>query len=122
MEVVVLGECGGYDKMGCGGVEEEALDDANFGRLLGEINVYTSISMIRSGFYQISQPNEPSISAGLSRSMRRMRPVDRARTRTLLATAAATKSDDMENCSDTRSMLNIGSDASSCALLVLGGA
>lgn len=67
-------------------------------------------------------PYEPSMSAGLSRSMRRMRPVERASTRTLLATAAATKSEDMENCSETRSMLNIGSDASSCALLVLGGA
>ena len=67
-------------------------------------------------------PYEPSMSAGLSRSMRRMRPVERARTRTLLATAAATKSEDMENCSDTRSILNIGSDAPSCALLVLGGA
>src|SRR5690242_1585643 len=64
----------------------------------------------------------PSMSAGLSRSMRRIRPVERARTRTLLATAAATKSEEMENCSDTRSMLNMGSDASSCALLVLGGA
>lgn len=122
MKVVVLGECGSYDEVGCGGVEEEAPDDANFRRLLGEIDVYTSISIVRSGPYQNSQSNEPSISAGLSRSMRRMRPVERARTRTLLATAAATKSDDMENCSDTRSMLNIGSDASSCALLVLGGA
>lgn len=65
---------------------------------------------------------EPSMSAGLSRSIRRMRPVERANTRTLLATAAATKSEDMENCNDTRSMLNMGSDASSCALLVLGGA
>ena len=66
--------------------------------------------------------DEPSMSAGLSRSMRSIRPVERARTKTLFATAAATKSEDMENCSETRSMLNIGNDASSCALLVLGGA
>ena len=65
---------------------------------------------------------KPSMSAGLSKSIRRMRPVERASTRTLLATAAATKSEDMLNCKDTRSMLNMGSDASSCMLLVLGGA
>lgn len=66
--------------------------------------------------------DEPSMSAGLSRSIRRMRPVERASMRTLFATAAATKSEDMLNCRDTRSMLNMGSDASSCMLLVLGGA
>jgi hypothetical protein len=44
--------------------------------------------------------------------MRKMRPVESASIRTLFATAAATKSDDMLNCSDTRSILNIGSDAS----------
>jgi hypothetical protein len=66
--------------------------------------------------------DEPSMSAGLSRSIRRMRPVDRAKIRTLFATAAATKSEDMLNCRDTRSMLNMGSEASSCMLLVLGGA
>ena len=55
---------------------------------------------------------EPSISAGLSKSIRRMRPVERARMRTLLATSAATKSDDMANWSETLSMLNMGRDAS----------
>lgn len=62
------------------------------------------------------------MSAGLSRSMRSMRPVERAKMRTLLATAAATKSEEMLNCSDTRSMLNMGNEASSFMLLVLGGA
>jgi hypothetical protein len=65
---------------------------------------------------------EPSISAGLSKSMRKMRPVDRASTTTLFATAAATKSEETVNCKATRSMLNMGPDASSCMLLVLGGA
>src|SRR6266702_4460192 len=55
---------------------------------------------------------EPSISAGLSKSIRRMRPVERARMRTLLATSAATKSDGMANWSETLSMLNMGRDAS----------
>lgn len=62
------------------------------------------------------------MSAGLSRSIRRMRPVERANMRTLFATAAATKSDDMLNCRDTRSMLNMEREESSCMLLVLGGA
>lgn len=63
------------------------------------------------------------MSAGLSRSIRNMRPVDSASTSTLLATAAATKSDATENCSDTRSMLNMGSAASpSWKLLVPGAA
>jgi hypothetical protein len=67
--------------------------------------------------------HEPSMSAGLSRSIRKMRPVESARIRTLFATAAATKSDEMLNCRDTRSILNMGSDGSpSCMLLVLGGA
>ena len=58
-----------------------------------------------------SKLHVPSMSAGWSKSIRRMRPVERAIIRTLLATSAATKSEDMENCSDTRSMLNMGSDA-----------
>lgn len=62
------------------------------------------------------------MSAGLSRSIRRIRPVERAKISTLFATAAATKSEDMLNCRDTRSILNMGSEASSCMLLVLGGA
>ena len=72
--------------------------------------------------WYFNAPNEPSMSAGLSKSIRRIRPVERAKIRTLFATAAATKSEDMLNCRDTRSMLNMGSDASSCTLLVLGGA
>jgi hypothetical protein len=67
-------------------------------------------------------PHEPSMSAGLSRSMRRMRPVESARIKTLLPTAAATKSEEMLNCSATRSILNMGAASSSCMLLVLGGA
>jgi hypothetical protein len=66
---------------------------------------------------------EPSMSAGLSRSIRSIRPVESARMRTLLATSAATKSEAIENCNATRSMLNMGSDTSwSWRLLVLGGA
>jgi hypothetical protein len=57
----------------------------------------------------------PSISAGLSKSILKILPVDSANTSTLFATAAATKSELMLNCSDTRSMLNMGSAASSCA-------
>lgn len=59
------------------------------------------------------------MSPGLSRSMRRIRPVDRAIMRTLLATWAATKSEEMENCNCTLSTLKIGSEASvrSCKLV-----
>ena len=49
--------------------------------------------------------------------------MERARTSTLLATAAATKSEATENCSETRSMLNMGRAASlSWKLLVPGAA
>lgn len=62
------------------------------------------------------------MSAGLSKSIRRMRPVERAKMRTLLATAAATKSEATENCSETRSILNIGSEASASWKLLVPGA
>ena len=65
----------------------------------------------------------PSISAGLSKSIRKMRPVESASMRTLLATSAATKSEEIENWSDTRSTLNIGSDISvSWGFPLVGGA
>ena len=49
-----------------------------------------------------------------------MRPVDKARMRTLLATWAATKSEEMENCSWTLSTLKMGREESvrSCRLVV----
>lgn len=53
------------------------------------------------------------MSSGLFRSMRRMRPFESARTRTLFATWAATKSAAMENCSWTRSTMNMGNAAAS---------
>lgn len=122
MEVVVLGEGGSYYEVRRRGVEEETLDDADFGRFLRQVDI------LRQSALHLVIPrhlyfHEPSMSAGLSRSMRKMRPVESASIRTLFPTAAATKSEDMLNCSDTRSILNIGSDASwSCMLLVLGGA
>lgn len=123
MQVVVFGEGSGDNEMGGGGVQEKTLDDADFRGLLGQIDIYmrvsTGFAMIR---WSLNAPDEPSMSAGLSRSIRRIRPVESANIRTLFATAAATKSEDMLNCRDTRSMLNMGRDASSCILLVLGGA
>lgn len=48
--------------------------------------------------------------------------MDKASTRTLFATAAATNSEATENCSDTRSMLNMGSVASASWKLPAPGA
>lgn len=50
----------------------------------------------------------PSISEGLSRSMRKILPVAKASIRTLFATWPATKSDAILNCNWTRSTLKIG--------------
>jgi hypothetical protein len=59
------------------------------------------------------------MSAALSRSIRRMRPVASASTSTLFATCAATNSADRENCSCTLSTLKMGSEVSpgSCKLV-----
>ena len=63
----------------------------------------------------------PSMSDGLSRSIRRIRPVDSAKTKTLLATWAATKSEEIENWSCTFSTLKMGKAAlSSSCMLVIG--
>ncbi|KAL1835492.1 hypothetical protein VTK73DRAFT_5609 [Phialemonium thermophilum] len=61
---------------------------------------------------EVPRRSIPSMSSGLFKSMRRMRPFDRASTRTLLATWAATKSAAMENCSCTLSTSKMGSAAS----------
>lgn len=45
MEVEVLGERGGDDEVGGGGVEEEALDYADFAGLLGEVDVCVSSAL-----------------------------------------------------------------------------
>lgn len=62
----------------------------------------------------------PSMSEGLSRSMRRIRPVERASMRTLFATWAATKSEEIENWSCTRSTLKMGRAGSSRLCMVNG--
>lgn len=67
----------------------------------------------------VGEVGKPSMSSGLSRSKRKMRPVSKARIRTLLATSAATKSEGRSNLRLTSSTLKMGSEASvrSCRLL-----
>ncbi len=60
------------------------------------------------------------MSEGLSRSILRILPVERASIKTLLATCAATKSEEMENCSCTLSTLTIGREASSSSAILYG--
>jgi hypothetical protein len=57
-------------------------------------------------------PGSPSMSSGLLRSIRRIRPLKRAKTRTLLAAWPATKSAAMENCNCTGKTSKMGSAAS----------
>ena len=61
-----------------------------------------------------------SMSSGLSRSNRRIRPVERARIRTLLATWAATKSEDISKRSCTRCTSKMGREGSklSCGTIL----
>jgi hypothetical protein len=40
VEVEVLGEGSGYDEVRSGGVEVQALDDANFRGLLRQVNIF----------------------------------------------------------------------------------
>jgi hypothetical protein len=46
VKVVVLGEGSGYDEVRCGGVEKEALDYADFGGLLWEVDVLSKVSSV----------------------------------------------------------------------------
>src|SRR6266700_2168015 len=112
MEVVVFGEGSSDDEMRCGRVQEQFSNYTDFTRSLWKVNIYAQSEIRRRMFRFTHKFYEPSISAGLSKSIRRMRPVERARMRTLLATSAATKSDGMPNWSETLSMLNMGRDAS----------
>ena len=60
------------------------------------------------------------MSDGLSRSIRSIRPVVSAKTRTLFATAAAQKSAEMENWRVTLSTLKIGLSWRVCMMRKLG--
>lgn len=87
---------------------------------ISEVFLGRSISRDIEYYYRCSESGVshiPSISEGLSRSILIILPVESAKIRTLLATCAATKSADIENCSWTGSTLNTGSDSSSSAML-----
>ena len=82
--------------MGSRRVQKQATDEANFGCLLGQVDIWWAcVSSYQS--MQLGEQYPPSMSEGLSRSILRMRPVESAKIKTLLATCAATKSDEMEN-------------------------
>ena len=59
----------------------------------------------------------PSMSDGLSRSILSIRPVERANTRTLLATWAATKFEEIEKSKSTGWIWKMGTESSSSSIL-----
>ena len=86
MQIVVLTErCRDY-KVRSGRVKEHAANESDLARLLGEVNVCNEARKYWLVLIDILEFDEPSMSEGLSRSMRNIRPVERAKMRTLLAT------------------------------------
>ena len=79
----------------------DAVGSRNMRRITPTSDVFLGRSM-SAGQLVFEDPRRnsqiiPSISAALSRSIRRILPLERARIKTLFATCAATKSEAMEN-------------------------